>query len=282
MPMKQANYQKVRGRMRTGDIVAFGGRGFVSWLTKRLTGSNVSHVGIVVQTHLRDTEQKNFDNLIVESTKRGNCFGVLMAPCRYVVDQYEGEVWWLPLRREVRDRFKQDALANFLYRDPDAIPERSTFDWWGALIAMVDSFGKLTHNPEEFDKYFCSELIARGLECAGAVPNVNASEVSPIDVCQWAVYKKNYFQLRGDLKGIDAYNTVQPEDWQPNRTKASRLLKAIRQTRRPHAKPPPSESREQPDAQPQPPFTTPPRPERRRPRPQPPATNSRQAPASTS
>jgi hypothetical protein len=83
MPMKRGSYEDVRGSMRTGDVIAYGGRGFVCCLTKRLTESNVSHVGIVVQTRLRESKKRErkeekFDNLIVESTKRGNRWGVVV------------------------------------------------------------------------------------------------------------------------------------------------------------------------------------------------------------
>jgi len=64
------------------------------------------------------------------------------------------------------------------------------------------------------DLFFCSELVAAGLEKAGTVGKVNASEVTPIDLCRWNIYANTYFQLKGQAdKQISCCNTLDPVDW---------------------------------------------------------------------
>ncbi|MCH1922363.1 hypothetical protein L9G15_23440, partial [Shewanella sp. A3A] len=71
-----------------------------------------------------------------------------------------------------------------------------------------------TYNKEDFSKFFCSELVAAGLESGGAIGTVNASEVTPIDLCMWQIYSGTYYQLKGNqTKKIKRYNTASPENW---------------------------------------------------------------------
>ncbi|MGD8931607.1 MAG: hypothetical protein PVI52_03485, partial [Chromatiales bacterium] len=70
------------------------------------------------------------------------------------------------------------------------------------------------YNSEDFSKFFCSELVAAGLEMAGAVGAVNASEVTPIDLCRWKIYQGSYYQLKGSKKKkISRFNTADPANW---------------------------------------------------------------------
>jgi hypothetical protein len=81
-----------------------------------------------------------------------------------------------------------------------------------AGVDVFDKFG-FTKNEENFDKLFCSELVAAGLEAAGTIGKVNSSEVTPIDLCRWKIYEKDYYQLKGHEKTISRYNTANPADW---------------------------------------------------------------------
>ena len=90
-----------------------------------------------------------------------------------------------------------------------------------AIKSAVDALDSLPfgiHGPgfnkEDFSKFFCSELVCAGLEAADAVDTVNASEVTPIDLCRWNIYKNTYYQLKGDKNNkISRYNTASPSDW---------------------------------------------------------------------
>jgi hypothetical protein len=211
--MARREYHDVRNEMRTGDVIAFGGSSIISRLTKRVSGSNVSHVAIVVQTRLRDEEGDRFDNLIIESTKRGGYFGVIVSPASEVIKRYVGDVWWLPLQQKPESRNNAD-LADFLYRHPKDTSNRRVFDFFGGALALFDCLdnveGRLkgiTYTPEELSKFFCSELVAHGLEHAGILQVDNASEISPIDLCRLHIYKPEYFQLKGEPREIERFNS---------------------------------------------------------------------------
>ena len=77
----------------------------------------------------------------------------------------------------------------------------------------VPVIGGLTHATEDFSAFFCSELVAAGLEAGGAIRSLNCSEVTPLDVVQFAIYEDTYYQLRGDKTLIEGYNTLNPESW---------------------------------------------------------------------
>lgn len=59
MPMIRGNYNDVRERMRSGDIISFGGKHPVSRFTKATTQSSVSHVGVILQTSPRKESMSN-------------------------------------------------------------------------------------------------------------------------------------------------------------------------------------------------------------------------------
>ena len=46
-------YQKYRNQMKTGDVIAFSGKGRVSQIIKWKTGSQFSHVGIVLDSNMQ-------------------------------------------------------------------------------------------------------------------------------------------------------------------------------------------------------------------------------------
>ncbi len=48
---------------------------------------------------------------------------------------------------------------------------------------------------------FCSELVTAALEKVGVLKDVNASEMTPADVCGFDIYGEVY-QLKGDLEEI--------------------------------------------------------------------------------
>lgn len=167
--------------MQPGDVIAFGGKGHFSEIIKFATLSNVSHVGVILQTQVLDDNSDRFFNQIIEST---GCHGVGVSKFSDRLKDYVGELWWLPLAPQIRQQ-------SF-----DSLP--------------LDRQG-LSYNHEDFNRFFCSELVATGLEKAGAVDSINASEVTPIELCRWNIYADNYYQLKGESsKRISRFNTASP------------------------------------------------------------------------
>jgi len=70
MQLKRKDYWQIRKEVKPGDIIAFGGKGNFSELIKWATRATVSHVGIIMQTQLRDMPgigEDGYLNQIIES-----------------------------------------------------------------------------------------------------------------------------------------------------------------------------------------------------------------------
>ena len=218
MSAQQITYQEARKIMQPGDVIAFGGKGHFSEIIKFATFSSVSHVGVILQTKVVEDDTGKFFNQIIESTSLNGFNGVNVSRFSDRLD-YEGEVWWLPLKKEIRESsFDQKKFFNFLFNQAK---ERKPYDTPQAIKSALDALDNLpfglhgpAYNKEDFSKFFCSELVSAGLEIAGAVGSVNASEVTPIDLCRWNIYEDSYYQLKGEAsERISRFNTASPADW---------------------------------------------------------------------
>ncbi len=219
MTVKHILYQEARTRMQPGDVIAFGGKGHFSEIIKFATCSDVSHVGVILQTKIVADTTDRFFNQIIESTSLHGFNGVNISRFSERLDSYDGELWWLPLRQEIREKkFDAKAFYDFLFTQAK---DHKAYDMPQAVKSSLDVFDRVffeangpSYNREDFSKFFCSELVAAGLEKAGAVGTVNASEVTPIDLCRWKIYQGTYYQLKGDTtKKISRFNTLSPSLW---------------------------------------------------------------------
>lgn len=218
MSAQQIAYEEARKIMQPGDVIAFGGKGHFSEIIKFATFSSVSHVGVILQTKIPEDDTGRFFNQIIESTSLNGFNGVNVSRFSDRLD-YEGEVWWLPLKKKIRkSSFDQKKFFNFLFNQAK---DRKPYDTPQAIQSAIDALDNLplglhgpAYNKEDFSKFFCSELVSAGLEIAGAVGSVNASEVTPIDLCRWNIYEDSYYQLKGEAsKRISRFNTASPSDW---------------------------------------------------------------------
>ncbi len=218
MPVEQISYADARPMMQPGDVIAFGGKGHFSEIIKFATFSDVSHVGVILQTKIQEDDTDRFFNQIIESTSLNGFNGVNISRFSDRLATYEGELWWLPLSKKTRKNFKKKKFYNFLFNQAK---ERKPYDMPQAIKSAIDALDNLPfdvhgagYNREDFNKFFCSELVAAALEISSAIDTVNASEVTPIDLCRWNIYKDTYYQLKGDKnKKISRYNTARPSDW---------------------------------------------------------------------
>ena len=211
MQLIREKYCNIRERMQPGDVIAFSGKKALSELIKKATASNVSHVGVVIETRLEmdGSSQGRLFKQIAEATGSGVKFTKLSD----LVKEYQGELWWLPLSSESRGRLKENSQNFFDFLiDSRGAP----YDSLAALIRAwadgLDSLG-VTRNEEDFGAFFCSELVAGALEKGGVIENVNASEVTPIDLCRFNIYAGEYVQFSGERKEIRRFNSVDPTEW---------------------------------------------------------------------
>lgn len=219
MSRQEMLYDEARTLMKPGDVIAFGGKGHFSEIIKFATSSDVSHVGVILQTRIAEDETGRFFNQIIESASLNGFNGVNISRLSDRLANYEGDMWWLPLSKKIRNnRFNQKKFYDFLFNQAKS---RKPYDMPQAIKSALDVLDELPfgqngpgYNSEDFSKFFCSELVAAGLEMAGAVGSINASEVTPIDLCRWNIYKSSYYQLKGDSnKKISRFNTSSPDNW---------------------------------------------------------------------
>ena len=207
-------YEEAQCRMQVGDVIAFGGSSHFSGIIKMAIRAEVSHIGIVLNSRLKEEGSGKKIHDLIDATSRQ---GVALTPVKERIDEYDGDVWWLPLRQDLREHaFDQQAFYAFL-----AAQEGKKYDRWQAAGSAIDIFDQMHlpfglrgpgHNQEDYHEFFCSELVAAGLKAGGIIPAVmNASEVTPIDVCRWNIYEPEYFLLKGDpVKEISQHNCFDP------------------------------------------------------------------------
>lgn len=215
------DYKDIRDEMQPGDIIAFSGKGNFSEIIKWVTRSEVSHVGIVFESkvlmHNEAQEGKIVDifesTTLYENPETGmNVRGVQKNRMSVRLEYYDGDMWWLPLSEKVRDRLDTKRLINFLLHH-----DKKEYDLPQAVKSALDGLdaapivGKVTRNREDFASFFCSELATAALEHGGAISDINSSEVTPIDLCRFDLFRRDYFQLKGHVKEISGFNTLSPE-----------------------------------------------------------------------
>jgi hypothetical protein len=216
MGLKPVLYKDARDKMKAGDVIAFSGKGNFSDIIKWATRAAVSHVGVILQSKLLvdGDPQSGMFNQIIESTSLNGFSGVSVSRLSDRLDTYDGEIWWLPLSQKISEKMDKKKFYDFLIHQ-----ERKEYDMPQAIKSALDAFDKIpvlrnaTHNVEDFSRFFCSELVAAGLEAAGAIPHINASEVTPIDLCSFNLFDDEYYQLKGNRKEIKGYNAIDPTGW---------------------------------------------------------------------
>jgi len=217
MTWARMSYNEARKQMQAGDVIAFSGKSQFSEIIKWATRAAVSHVGVILQSKvlIEDNTQEGFLNQIIESTTLNGFSGVTINRLSDRVKAYSGELWWLPLSEQIRSKMNVKAFYDFLlcqqgkpYDMPQAV--KSAID----TLDCVPIAEKATHNDEDFSRFFCSELVAAGLEISGALAPLNASEVTPVDLCMFNIYQSTYYQISGDdNKAIRGYNSLAPDGW---------------------------------------------------------------------
>jgi hypothetical protein len=188
--------------MLSGDLIAFGGNSTISNIIKWRTRSPVSHLGVVF--HAAAVEQSPNDeryyNTVVESTQLNGKAGVTFSPLSYRVDSYDGDIWWLPLSAISLGMMDRAKFFDFLLRQAG-----KRYDIWQAMASAIDWLPDVL---QDYAEWFCSEIATAGLNAAGVIGPVNASETTPIDLCRYELFSFTYYQMKGELKKIPGYNSV--------------------------------------------------------------------------
>lgn len=172
-------YYKVRDLMRTGDVIAFGGKDIFAKLVRKITGGNYSHVGMVVKFDDLEFGDRVF---ILESITHK---GVVLMLLSSKLLAYNGiGVAWYPLapkempsetpkdyRNVIRGYLMQQLGKNYDYRDIQYFVKKFIF-----------RFQKIQNVLNDPNRVICSELVARALQTVHLCTLSETFEISPAEI----------------------------------------------------------------------------------------------------
>lgn len=174
----KVEYSEIRNNLKTGDIVLFSGRDFVSKLIQFGTRSKWSHVGMIYRIY-----QLDFVTLW-ESTTLSDCVdldsgtkrkGVQLTALSDRVRYYDGEIAIRQLENPVtlaNDRLLElrQKLKSKRYETSEAELIKSAFDFAGL------------NNKPDLSSVFCSELVAEAYKKLGLLTDrLSSNEYTPSD-----------------------------------------------------------------------------------------------------
>lgn len=210
---QQNSYEQLQHHIKVGDVIAFGGNSLFSRWAKLTTRSVVSHLAIVIDSSPHPELEQCQLHRIIEATSYQGRAGVMINHLCERSQSYAGNMWWLPLSDTSRQIFtqNQNTCIEFLLQQ-----EHKPFDLWQLFGSAVDAtdnlplFKYLSHNTEDFTRWFCSELVAAALRLSKLIHIDNASEMTPIDICQFAIFQSSYTQFVGEQTEIVGFNSLSP------------------------------------------------------------------------
>ncbi|GGF67179.1 hypothetical protein [Alteromonas lipolytica] len=215
--LSEQPYEEIKHLIEPGDIIAFGGTSLFSRWTKFTTRSVVTHTAMVIDVPTDNRSISTASDLtMIEATSIKGKKGVMHNYVGERIKHYKGDVWWLPLHSEAKQQLHQQWHT---FHDFLAEQMGKSYDIWqlfGAAIDVFDDhrwFNWITYNRKKFNRWFCSELVAEGLNQAGIVSELNPSETTPKDICQFSIYQPRYVQLKGKRRVITGYNSQDPFGW---------------------------------------------------------------------
>ena len=173
-------YKAARPRMQTMDLLQWHGRGTISRIIQMKTRSPVSHSGVI--TRLKDVDRV----LTLHAVRKG----AVPEPLSQLIQRYDGQVWWHPLKKEYQPYV--GFAFNYMY---DRIGTQYDF---GSLVKNL--FGKVSANAAAV---FCSEYIFLGWQFAAIhlgvkilahLVQINKAPV-PADMPSLRIYEKEGIRI---------------------------------------------------------------------------------------
>lgn len=212
----KSNYHEVNQAIQVGDVIAFGGNSLFSKWAKLTTNSHVTHTAVVVETAPIAYQNQACTIQVAESTVFNGQSGVMVNSLSERVETYDGEIWWLPLSDQSRIKLEQNKSVFFDFLHQQKGKDYDIWQLFGSTVDATDDMPflhRFSRNYEDYSSWFCSELIAAAFKATGVINKVNASEVTPIDLCQFNIYAKQYVQFKGAQKNIAGINSLIPDGW---------------------------------------------------------------------
>jgi len=153
-----------------GDMIAFNTPSLIGNLIKTATFGNVTHVAFVTGS-----------DEIVESTMLDSSDkdGVYKKSLSEKVEACNGDIWHLRPKKIMTHMRKDkcDVYIESILGFP--------YDKAQAAKSALDIF---TNTPEDFNAFFCSELCTKLYKVGGILKDINASEVTPVNLCALKIW----------------------------------------------------------------------------------------------
>lgn len=152
-----SEYAKVQCEMKTGDLLQWRSKSFIGWAIRWKTNSAVNHSSLVIRlAEYEGLERRRFTQEALEH-------GVVLNYLSRRLEQYDGEVWWYPLKDEWderRQRIGELALAF------TGVP----YDYKSIANQLISSVSA------EATALFCSEMCFMAYGFAGTAPTPGGME----------------------------------------------------------------------------------------------------------
>jgi hypothetical protein len=202
-PLLSITYQALCKHIKIGDVITFTGTDFPSEVVKIATQSIYVHVAIV---HSVDPQvppenailiaESHVDRSLPSVGTGKRALGVQFQWLFNRLAQYPGQAWWTPLKTSLTP----ESIAKLQVWLQTIESQEIPYDFIQAVsagMAQVKSI-KLKNDPD-FSALFCSELVTRALQIAGAIDvTLNPSEQTAADVMQFPCFKEPLL-IQGEL-----------------------------------------------------------------------------------
>jgi hypothetical protein len=165
-------YDEIRGNIKTGDIVLFGGKGGISEWIKWFSRSKWSHVGMAVRSdewNMLLIWESTTLNSVKDVELNRSIRGVQLVPFSERVKNYKGDIGVRHLSKPVTD-LMQIKLRDFRHKVAGRPYERNYIE---LIKAAYD--GPFGGNVENLSSLFCSELVAEAYQQIGLLDDGRGS-----------------------------------------------------------------------------------------------------------
>ena len=169
---KISQYNKIREKLKTGDVVAFQGSDAGALAIQKGTNSNYSHVGLVIR--FSDIDR----NFILESVVPK---GVMLMPLSRKLLYYKGGAWWVPLD-DKRPNITDEVRKQIYYAAMQDLGREYDYNLIGGIISKITGLSSRIKD-DDFGSFICSELVASTYKIAGIFPKAMVtSETWPVHI----------------------------------------------------------------------------------------------------
>ena len=75
-----------------------------------------------------------------------------------------------------------------------------------------ENLSRQLENQSDFENFFCSEFVTGALIASTVISGINASQVTPVDLCRFHIYERS-IQFKGERATIRGFNGINLPRW---------------------------------------------------------------------